>query len=244
MPQLRRRALDTIDVMLPLGTAGREVVGGASEVRIIAHDMATPIRKEVTDWTMPSGPASGPLRRLGRSTFRLLNRRWAVRRNVALGRDVHIGIGSMIEAPHHLEIEEQVYIGKYCTIECDGRIGRGTLIANQVGLVGRNDHDHRAIGVTMRHAPWIGDAEWNGPREETLDIGGDVWIGYGAIVLSGLHVGGGSVIAAGSVVTGDVEPYAIVAGVPAKVVGKRFTDEEIVAHELALGLRDPDDGPS
>jgi len=141
------------------------------------------------------------------------------------------------------KIMEQVYIGKYCTIECDGRIGRGTIIANQVGLVGRNDHDHRAIGVTMRHAPWIGDAEWNGPRQETLDIGGDVWIGYGAIVLSGVRVGRGSIIAAGSVVTHHVAPYALVAGVPAQVVGRRFTDEEIVAHELALGLREPDDRP-
>jgi acetyltransferase-like isoleucine patch superfamily enzyme len=203
--------------------------------------MATPLRKEVSDWTVPSEPASGFLRRAGRSAFQMLNRRWAVRRNVVVARDVHIGIGTIIEAPHHLAIEEQVYIGKYCTIECDGRIGRGTIIANQVGLVGRNDHDHRAIGVTMRHAPWIGDAEWNGPRQETLDIGGDVWIGYGAIVLSGVRVGRGSIIAAGSVVTHDVAPYAIVAGVPAQVVGRRFTDEEIVAHELALGLREPDD---
>lgn len=51
-----------------------------------------------------------------------------------------------------------------------------------------------------------------------------VWIGVGAIVLQGVKIGKGAVIAAGSVVTKDIEPYSIVAGVPAKVIGKRNPD--------------------
>ena len=43
----------------------------------------------------------------------------------------------MLEAPQSLVVEDDVYIGKYCTIECDGRIGAGTIIANTVGLIGR-----------------------------------------------------------------------------------------------------------
>ena len=187
----------------------------------------------------------GRLRAAARAVFQIANRRYAVRRNVRLGHDVHIGVGTILEAPHGLVVEPDVYIGKYCTIECDGRIGSGTLIANQVGLVGRSDHDHRAIGRTMRHAPWVGD---RGPKRagarERLIVEGDTWIGFGAIVLSGLTVGRGAIVAAGAVVTHDVPRYAIVAGVPARQVGSRFSPEEIVRHEAALGLPVSDRTPS
>jgi len=58
-------------------------------------------------------------------------------------------------------------------------------------------------------------------------IGNDVWIGINAIILSGVTIGDGAVIGAGSVVTGDVDPYTIVSGNPARVVRKRFSDEAI-----------------
>ncbi len=185
----------------------------------------------------PPGPRTGIVRSVGRSLFQQLNRRWAVRQNVHVGQRVHIGVGSVLEAPRSMVVENDVYIGKYCTIECDGRIGAGTIIANAVGLIGRNDHDHHAIGLTMRYAPWVGEPGYRGPAlEERLIVEGDAWIGYGTIVLSGVRVGRGAVLAAGSVVTNDVPRYAIVAGVPARVVGARFTDDEIRQHEEALGL--------
>ena len=55
----------------------------------------------------------------------------------------------------------------------------------------------------------------------------DVWIGYRAIILSGVHIGQGAIIAAGAVVTKDVPPYAIVAGVPARIVKYRFSEDII-----------------
>lgn len=55
----------------------------------------------------------------------------------------------------------------------------------------------------------------------------DVWIGTRAIILSGVHIGKGAIVAAGAVVTSDIPEYSIVAGVPAKVVKKRFTDKQI-----------------
>jgi acetyltransferase-like isoleucine patch superfamily enzyme len=60
-----------------------------------------------------------------------------------------------------------------------------------------------------------------------VTIGNDVWIGSDVTILSGVTIGDGAVIGTGSVVTADVEPYAIVAGNPAKLIKKRFTDEEI-----------------
>jgi acetyltransferase-like isoleucine patch superfamily enzyme len=162
-------------------------------------------------------------------------RLYGVRANVKIGKHVHIGIGSILWAPRLLEVGNEVYIGKGCTIEVDGQIGDYVLIANQVGLVGRLDHDFHAIGTPMRYAPWIGDPDYRGKgKDEKIIVENDVWIGHGAIILSGVYIGRGAIIAAGSVVTRPVERYVIVAGVPAKPIGLRFSPEEIVKHEQAL----------
>jgi acetyltransferase-like isoleucine patch superfamily enzyme len=58
------------------------------------------------------------------------------------------------------------------------------------------------------------------------EIGNDVWIGYSALIMSGVHIGDGAIIAAGAVVTKDIPPYAIVGGVPAKVIKYRFDEED------------------
>lgn len=156
----------------------------------------------------------------------------AVGPRVRLGSRVHIGFGSRLWAPDSLVIGDDVYIGRYCSIECDGTIGSATLIANNVGIVGRDDHDFRRVGVPVSRAPWVGEREV-GPRDR-VTIGQDVWVGYGAVILSGLEIGRGAVVAAGAVVTTDVAPYDIVGGSPAAVLGRRFTDDEIARHEAAL----------
>ena len=58
-----------------------------------------------------------------------------------------------------------------------------------------------------------------------IRVDDDVWIGCGAMIMSGVHIHQGAVVAAGAIVTKDVPPYAIVAGVPAKVLGYRFDEE-------------------
>ena len=60
-----------------------------------------------------------------------------------------------------------------------------------------------------------------------IHIGHDVWIGYGAIIMDGVTIGTGAVVAAAAVVTKDVPPYAIVAGVPARIIRYRFDDDTI-----------------
>ena len=164
-----------------------------------------------------------------------LFRLYSVRENVVVARSAHIGIGTIISATRNLTIGEGTYIGKGCTLQVNGSIGKGVLIANAVGLIGRIDHDYSAVGVPVGFAPWIGDPDFKpDPALSELIVEDDVWIGYGAIVLSGLRVGRGAVIAAGSVVTRDVEPYAIMAGTPARLVDRRFDDAQIVEHELGL----------
>lgn len=64
---------------------------------------------------------------------------------------------------------------------------------------------------------------------KTTNIGHDVWIGHGAFVLPGVSIGNGAAIAAHAVVTKDVPPYAVVAGVPARIMRYRFSDSEIEA---------------
>ena len=162
---------------------------------------------------------------------------YAIRGNVECQRDLHLGIGSKIFAPHRLTIGRNVYIGKLCTIECDGQIGDEVMIANAVGIVGRYDHDYTVVGRSIRRAPWVGDADYvDGGRNNAITIGSDVWIGYGAIVLSGVTVGRGAIVAAGAVVTRDVAPYAIVAGNPARQVASRFSAEDATRHEALLDV--------
>lgn len=71
-------------------------------------------------------------------------------------------------------------------------------------------------------------------KEGDVHIDEDCWIGTGAIILSNCHIGRGAVVAAGAVVTKDVPPYAVVAGVPARIIASKFTREQIMEHESIL----------
>ncbi|MFZ5753206.1 MAG: DapH/DapD/GlmU-related protein [Bacillota bacterium] len=67
-------------------------------------------------------------------------------------------------------------------------------------------------------------------EEQKVIIGHDVWLGHNAIIMPGVKIGNGSVVGSGAVVTRDVAPYAIVAGVPAKVIRERFSPE--IVHKM------------
>lgn len=151
------------------------------------------------------------------------------------GADLHIGKGSQFWAPDGISIGRGVYIGKNVLVECNAEIGDYVLMANRVSLIGRHDHDFRCVGVPVRFAPWIGCSDAPARyRTEKVVIEADVWIGFGATLLSGVTVGRGAIVAAGALVTRDVPPYAIVAGNPAQVIGQRFAEEQIREHEAGI----------
>lgn len=142
------------------------------------------------------------------------------------GSNFHAGRNVVIWAKEKVEIGNNCYIGRNSQIECNVVIGNEVLIANNVAFVGRYDHHYQQIGTPTRFASQIRDNDYSWLEKSRCTIvEDDVWIGYGAIILSGVTIKRGSIIAAGSVVTKDVEAYSIYAGVPAKKVSDRFNNQ-------------------
>lgn len=113
------------------------------------------------------------------------------------------------------------------------KIGRFCSIAPRVTLVLVADHRSDWVTTFPFSELWRGAEAFQGHPATKGDIviGNDVWIGYGAFILSGVTIGDGAVIGAASVVTGDVAPYSIVAGNPARHVRYRFPEATIAALE-------------
>lgn len=132
--------------------------------------------------------------------------------NIETGDDVSIGTGAIF-----LASESKIIIGNK------------VLFGPKVTVVGGN-HNTSVIGKFMY------DVLEKRPGDD-LDVifEDDIWVGSGAIILKGVKVGRGSIIAAGAVVNKDVLPYTIVGGIPAKQISKRFKDiADVLAHETKL----------
>lgn len=138
---------------------------------------------------------------------------------------VRIPMNCDIWSPHKdITFGNRVQLGYNCVIACDIEFKNSILCAKNVSFIGRNDH------TTDLPKKLI----WDSPRGETAKtiVGNDVWIGHGAIILGGVTIGDGAIVAAGSVVTKDVEPCTIVAGNPAKKIRDRFATEAETASHL------------
>lgn len=153
-------------------------------------------------------------------------------RNLDLPENVEVGAYTYYDDPagpqafldailyHFAFIGDRLVIGKFCAIAAETRF-----------LM--NGGNHRLDGLSTYPFPifggdWIGrfEGELNFPNRGDTRIGNDVWLGYQSTVMPGITIGDGAVVAAHSVVAADVPPYAIVAGNPAKVVRRRFSEED------------------
>lgn len=121
---------------------------------------------------------------------------------------------------------EYSYVGKGCVIYPGVELGRYSMIAPDVKIIG-GDHRFDIPGVPTTFSG-------RGTLKRTF-IGRDVWIGSGSIILCGITIGDGAVIAAGSVVTKNVAEFAVVGGVPAKFIRLRFEDpQDTELHKIML----------
>lgn len=126
---------------------------------------------------------------------------------------------------------ERLVIGKYCAL------GEGTTFI-------MNGANHRMDGPSTFPFPIMG-GDWAGhfdlitglPGRGDTVVGNDVWFGYGALVMPGVRIGHGAIVASGAVVVDDVPDYGIVGGNPAKLIRKRFGDDDI-ARLLAVAWWD------
>lgn len=128
--------------------------------------------------------------------------------NISVGDEVSLGLGCVI-----LAAKSKV------------RIGSHVMFGPNVTLVG-GGHNMSGIGHPMTAAH-----EKTGYEDLGVTIEDDVWVGAGALVLRGVTVHRGAVIAAGSVVTKSVPPYAVVGGNPARVIKFRLSPEDVIRHE-------------
>ena len=122
------------------------------------------------------------------------------------GSQVRLRMPVVIYAPEQLEFGDQVDVGEFTHIRANGgiRIGSRVLIAANVT-------------ITTRAHP-VELPRWSVTKDAPIVIEDDVWIGAGAVLLPGVTIGKGAVVAAGAVVTASVDPFTVVAGVPARPI--------------------------
>ena len=142
------------------------------------------------------------------------------------GHNFYCGYGSIIQK-NSLVLGNNVYIGNNCHLSVDHlEIDDNVMFASQVSIVG-GDHRFDVVGVPIRNT---GRAVRKGVK-----IAKDCWVGHGVIILDGVQIGEGTIVAAGSVVTKSLEPYGIYAGIPAKKIRDRFdNDSDKIKHSKAI----------
>ncbi len=166
---------------------------------------------------------------LAHASQRWLTRTWLRRRFGSFGPgSSYDPITSVVSGYVNIYIGSKVFIGPHAYLSADAvrvEIGSDTVIGPGFYLIA-GDHEFATPGIPFRGAPR--------GQNEPISIGRNVWIGARATVLKGVTIGDSAIIAAGSVVTRDVDPCAIVAGVPARFLRWRFEGEERRLHDKYL----------
>jgi len=130
----------------------------------------------------------------------------------------NVVLGDFTYIAKHSEIMHTT-IGKFCSIGEKCKIGLGLHPTDLIST-------HPIFYSTRQQAQISFTAENNYDEYKEIHIGHDVWIGTSVMIMDGMTIGNGAIIAAGSIVTHDVPAYAIVAGIPAKVIRYRFSKDE------------------
>lgn len=122
----------------------------------------------------------------------------------------------IIQGSGRFELGENSYLSSYCVIGVNEyiSIGKDVMIADAVSIRDTN-HNFKNINIPMRN---------QGIHTSPIIIKDNVWIGYGAVINKGVTIGQGAIIGANAVVTKDVPEFAIVGGVPAKIIKYRNSD--------------------
>jgi len=146
----------------------------------------------------------------------------------SVGRGFRIGTGSVIVTPRCVSIGNDCFFGQglYVSSNEEVQIGHGVMFGPQVMVIG-GDHDFQTLGVPLRVAHNI-------RRSDPIVVENDVWVGARCIILKGVRIGTGSIIGAGSVLTKDIPPYSVAAGVPCRVIRPRFSEQELEQHRHML----------
>lgn len=134
-------------------------------------------------------------------------------KNISVGTNVVFGFGTNI-----MTTRAKVEIGDY------------VMLAPEVTII---TGDHR-IDLIDKRMMEVKDKDKLPENDQDVNIESDCWIGTRVTILKGVTIGKGSVVAAGAIVTKSFPPYSIIGGVPAKLIKKRFTDEQITIYESNL----------
>ncbi len=152
----------------------------------------------------------------------------AVGKNFLFTKGIRVVFGDTV-------VGDNVFIGHDCYLGVRGiRIGNFVQLAPHVAITG-GDHRYDLVGTPIIMS---GLEPHNSVRtaQKGVVIEDDAWLGYGVIVLDGVTIGEGAIVGAGSVVTHNVEPYTIWAGVPARKIKNRFASrEDAIQHSRLIG---------
>ena len=145
------------------------------------------------------------------------------------GRGVYIRpLSSDFKGLENLSVGDNTSIPKgsvfYCT-KATLTIGKNVIFGPKPTII-TGDHRIEVVGSNI-----VDNVEKLPENDLPVTIEDDVWIGANAIILKGVTIGRGSVVAAGAVVTTSCEPYSIIGGVPARLIKHRFSEDEIQAPE-------------
>lgn len=168
--------------------------------------------------TSESGPFRSypwPLEQIRRSVrfLRFQRVKFAGPARFSHGREISFAKGADVRSPHFVELGDRISFGKNFTCEVDMRVGSDVLISSNVSFIGR-DHPFDDLSVSVYASARVDTS--------VVEVGSNVLIGYGSIVVGTAMVGDGCIVGAGSVVVHDLPPNMICAGVPAKAIRSRY----------------------